>query len=215
MLPERNLLPLVLIHASMGCPLAIVTADRFAAHILLKNVTLFLDPINNITIGLPLEAMRKMEETTAMASRILKTTFGAMAMERGTLKPSIDCALLSMNNGSPPEVWKATPDPAGIAVYFKVDERSLKALENRGINVSACTNATTICEQVRKTAECIADAVFEEVRGKDVPGNSIESRFNPVLSALQATKANLRNIRVVRAKREFDPFALLHEAGVL
>jgi len=213
--PECNLLPLILIHTCMGCPLAIVTADRFVTHVFLKNREFFKDAANNSTIGLPYEKMIMMESQTSQAGDILRKAFDAMAMKRGVLTPSIDCALLSFGNGDTPAVWKAALDPKGIASYFAVTNKDLNAIRDKGINIDACANAEMVSSRVREMTQIIAGIVFEEVGVSSLNSHASENEFNPILSALTMVQTDSLSTTIVRAKEEFDPFALLSEAGVL
>lgn len=213
--PESNLLPLVLIHSCMGCPLALVTADRFAEHILLEHRQFFTDPTNDSTIGLPSQKMEDMVAHTVNARNILQEALNQMAMERGILNPSIDCALLDLDDGNPPDVWKAVLDHAGIANYFHVTEKSIETLRDKEINVSACANAEIVSQRVRQTAAIMASAVFETVDTASLSITPPEGEFNPVLSALASKGRDLSSISMVRAKRQFDPFVLLHAAGAI
>ncbi len=219
--PESNLVPLMDIHSCMASPLAIVAADRFLESILQQEPDFFRNVDNDKTIGLRADVMQQLSSNKTRAKELLRAELEAMAMERGRIVPTIDCAVLyfdaSSNQGqvaqnSLPQVWQAAPDTDGTLYYYQITDEGFIGLEDAvGIDVSSLEqNAGKIYRRLLTFADIINRTVFELVQIADDRFDGREILRNPVIGFLKSSE-DYPGAKITYPRKKFDPFQLRRE----
>lgn len=236
--PYSKLLPLSLIHLFIGCPLVIVTIDRFSDIVKKEeNRDFFGNKEFTTILGLPFDlGSEKMGHDERCKE--LKGAFSRMKIEVGKITPNIDFAVFLDKRGEIGDVWGGSVElkkhciayfPITTTLHkkrgrdnifeYRLDNKHYVKLE---LSAARIKNGRTYLRALTAFAKVIMREVFCE-------GNMMESNHGDLPEARRAEKLHKSANPVVRAFRnrsvwhgrdvvrkvnpKYCPFSLLADSG--
>ena len=237
--PYSKLLPLSLIHLFIGCPLVIVTIDRFSDIVKKEEYRDFFGNKEFAeALGLPPDLAKK-EMDHAKICKELKGALSRMKIEVGKITPNIDFAVFLDKRGKIGNVWGGSVELKKHCIAYFPITRTLSKKRGRDnifeyrlkkkrhyvkleLSATHIKNGRTYLRALTAFAEVIMREVFCE-------GNMMESNHANLPEARRAEKLHKSANPVVRAFRnrsvwhgrdvvrkvnpKYCPFSLLADSG--